>query len=143
MNRNMTTAVAAGLTRSTRSKRIIPDTYCSKGIFACWTLMLLLRGVPGSLCFSVVSSSSLSSAAARPHPILVSAAHKVVKGRHSITRQTFQTRYCSTNQDFDDSSRNNNHKMRVLGVCGGIGSGKSEACRIMVSKLGCAAHIGE
>jgi len=103
--------------------------------------MLLLRGVPGSLCFSVVSSSSLSSAAARPHPILISAAHKVVKGRHSITRQTFQTRYCSTNQDFDDSSRNNNHKMRVLGVCGGIGSGKSEACRIMVSKLGCAAHI--
>eukprot|EP00978_Attheya_sp_CCMP212_P005861 scaffold13078_cov48-Attheya_sp.AAC.2 len=152
---NMTTAVAAGLTRSsTRSKRILPDTYgpsqktnsccwtSSKGIFACWTLMLLLRGIPGSLCFSVVSFSSLNSAAAaHPHPILVSAFQKVVKGRHSSTRQTFRTRYCSTNQDFGVSRNNNDHKMRVLGVCGGIGSGKSEACRILVSKLGCAAHI--
>eukprot|EP00540_Astrosyne_radiata_P008713 CAMPEP_0116841222 /NCGR_PEP_ID=MMETSP0418-20121206/10802_1 /TAXON_ID=1158023 /ORGANISM="Astrosyne radiata, Strain 13vi08-1A" /LENGTH=232 /DNA_ID=CAMNT_0004471619 /DNA_START=125 /DNA_END=823 /DNA_ORIENTATION=+ len=31
--------------------------------------------------------------------------------------------------------------IRVLGVCGGIGSGKSQACKILVEKLGCLAHI--
>ncbi len=33
--------------------------------------------------------------------------------------------------------------MRILGICGGIGSGKSTACRLMVDSLGCAARIGE
>ena len=34
-------------------------------------------------------------------------------------------------------------KMKILGVCGGIGSGKSTACQLMVDSLGCAACIGE
>ena len=31
--------------------------------------------------------------------------------------------------------------VKVLGVCGGIGSGKSAACKILVSQLNCLAHI--
>jgi dephospho-CoA kinase len=33
--------------------------------------------------------------------------------------------------------------MKILGVCGGIGSGKSTACTLMVDALGCADRIGE
>jgi dephospho-CoA kinase len=33
--------------------------------------------------------------------------------------------------------------MKILGVCGGIGSGKSTACKLMVDALGCADRIGE
>ena len=33
------------------------------------------------------------------------------------------------------------NKMKILGVCGGIGSGKSTACELMVDKLGCVARI--
>jgi len=32
-------------------------------------------------------------------------------------------------------------KMKILGICGGIGSGKSTACQLMVDKLGCVARI--
>ena len=32
-------------------------------------------------------------------------------------------------------------RVRVLGVCGGIGSGKTAACKILVSELNCLAHI--
>ena len=31
--------------------------------------------------------------------------------------------------------------VRVLGVCGGIGSGKSTACKLLVNSCGCLAHI--
>ena len=31
--------------------------------------------------------------------------------------------------------------VKVLGVCGGIGSGKSAVCKILVSELNCLAHI--
>lgn len=33
--------------------------------------------------------------------------------------------------------------MKILGVCGGIGSGKSTACKLMVDALGCVGRIGE
>ena len=33
-------------------------------------------------------------------------------------------------------------RIRILGVCGGIGSGKSMACNLLVSDLGCISHIG-
>jgi hypothetical protein len=32
-------------------------------------------------------------------------------------------------------------QFKVLGVCGGIGSGKSSACKLLVSELGCLAHL--
>jgi RecA/RadA recombinase len=34
-------------------------------------------------------------------------------------------------------------QLKILGVCGGIGSGKSTACKLLVSELNCAAHIGK
>ena len=36
---------------------------------------------------------------------------------------------------------NNTSGMKILGICGGIGSGKSTACQLMVNKLGCAGLI--
>jgi type II secretory pathway predicted ATPase ExeA len=42
-----------------------------------------------------------------------------------------------------DSNNNINDRVRLLGVCGGIGSGKSVACRLLVSDLDCLAHIGK
>lgn len=42
------------------------------------------------------------------------------------------------------STRSNNEcisDFQVLGVCGGIGSGKSSASKILVSDLGCLAHL--
>lgn len=33
------------------------------------------------------------------------------------------------------------NKMKILGICGGIGSGKSTACQLMVDNLGCVARI--
>lgn len=33
--------------------------------------------------------------------------------------------------------------MKILGICGGIGSGKSTACQLMVDSLGCVARIGK
>ena len=34
-------------------------------------------------------------------------------------------------------------QIRVLGICGGIGSGKSTVCQVLVSEFGCLGHIGE
>ena len=33
--------------------------------------------------------------------------------------------------------------LKILGVCGGIGSGKSTACKLMVDVLGCVDRIGK
>ena len=33
-------------------------------------------------------------------------------------------------------------RIRVLGICGGIGSGKSTVCQTLVSELGCLGCIG-
>lgn len=56
-----------------------------------------------------------------------------------------------TSIDNNDNNNNNNDEiasikdrdtaLRVLGVCGGIGSGKSQACRLLVDKLGCRVHL--
>jgi dephospho-CoA kinase len=45
----------------------------------------------------------------------------------------------SATSDSNESSS----PIKVLGVCGGIGSGKSQACKLLVSDLGCVSHIGE
>lgn len=48
-------------------------------------------------------------------------------------------------EDIDSAStqtdNSNSKKMKILGICGGIGSGKSTACELMVDKLGCVARI--
>lgn len=40
-----------------------------------------------------------------------------------------------------ESSEKDDRRVKVLGVCGGIGSGKSTACKLLVSDLGCIAHL--
>jgi hypothetical protein len=41
------------------------------------------------------------------------------------------------------SESNEKSSFKVLGVCGGIGSGKSSASKLLVSDLGCLAHLGK
>jgi polynucleotide 5'-kinase involved in rRNA processing len=41
----------------------------------------------------------------------------------------------------NESTESKDH-FRVLGVCGGIGSGKSQACKLLLSELGCLDHLG-
>jgi hypothetical protein len=48
----------------------------------------------------------------------------------------------SNDDDTSNDSRANKSNVRILGVCGGIGSGKSKACELLVSELGCISHIG-
>lgn len=49
----------------------------------------------------------------------------------------------TTSLDADDGNDGSEQKQKVkiLGVCGGIGSGKSTACQLMVDSLGCMARI--
>lgn len=46
-----------------------------------------------------------------------------------------------TTKAIDNDSKSSNFK--VLGVCGGIGSGKSTASKLLVSGLGCLEHLGK
>ncbi|KAL9188948.1 hypothetical protein ACHAXT_011438 [Thalassiosira profunda] len=54
---------------------------------------------------------------------------------HHISRRSFVLR-ASTSEELGAEG-----SMKILGVCGGIGSGKSTACELMVDKLGCAGRI--
>ncbi|KAL3809344.1 hypothetical protein ACHAXA_009052 [Cyclostephanos tholiformis] len=45
------------------------------------------------------------------------------------------------NDGGDERTDSGGGGMKILGICGGIGSGKSTACRLMVDSLGCAARI--
>ena len=54
-----------------------------------------------------------------------------------------QQRQITTIHASSENSRSDTNNMKILGVCGGIGSGKSTACQLMVDSLGCVARIGE
>jgi polynucleotide 5'-kinase involved in rRNA processing len=43
----------------------------------------------------------------------------------------------------DNHKPRSTNEVKILGVCGGIGSGKSSACKLLVSELSCLAHIGK
>jgi len=58
---------------------------------------------------------------------------------HQCRRQ----RQITTIHASSENSGGDTNKMKILGVCGGIGSGKSTACQLMVDSLGCVALIGE
>jgi dephospho-CoA kinase len=47
----------------------------------------------------------------------------------------------SENSCNPDDTGNARSSIKVLGVCGGIGSGKSSASKLLVSELGCLAHL--
>jgi len=44
---------------------------------------------------------------------------------------------------FCDSCDMSGDDIKILGICGGIGSGKSTACKLMVDALGCIDRIGQ
>jgi hypothetical protein len=48
----------------------------------------------------------------------------------------------NTNQDDPIDRNQKSNGFRILGICGGIGSGKSTACHLLVSQFRCIAHIG-
>lgn len=56
-------------------------------------------------------------------------------------RSQLEASTMSTNQAQTEETAKASPRVRVLGVCGGIGSGKSAACKILVSELNCLAHI--
>jgi ABC-type multidrug transport system fused ATPase/permease subunit len=56
---------------------------------------------------------------------------------------SFARRVSQVSLTMSSSTQANNSQFQVLGVCGGIGSGKSSACQLLVSALGCIAHLGE
>lgn len=47
----------------------------------------------------------------------------------------------SSNKNNPSKSSSSTNRIRILGVCGGIGCGKSSACRNLVERLGCLGHI--
>jgi len=47
------------------------------------------------------------------------------------------------NERMEELKQESKNLVKVLGIGGGIGSGKSSACKLLVSDLGCIAHIGE
>ncbi|KAG7362194.1 dephospho-CoA kinase [Nitzschia inconspicua] len=57
---------------------------------------------------------------------------------------TTATTIMSTKSDIpssSSSSSSSSSKLKVLGVCGGIGSGKSTACKLLVSQCDCLEHL--
>ena len=58
---------------------------------------------------------------------------------HQCRRQ----RQITTTMQASENGVSDTNNMKILGVCGGIGSGKSTACQLMVDSLGCVARIGE
>ena len=49
----------------------------------------------------------------------------------------------TNNKEYDQSNQPKQQEIKVLGVCGGIGSGKSSACKLLVTELGCLEHLGK
>ena len=45
--------------------------------------------------------------------------------------------------EFEIEAEEKHDEIKILGVRGGIGSGKSTACKVMVDFLGCVDRIGE
>ena len=54
---------------------------------------------------------------------------------------TSNTNSKATGYETTDIIKNKVDNIRILGICGGIGSGKSTACKLMVESLGCLALI--
>lgn len=88
--------------------------------------------------FGVLLSLGISSIAAPLQFIFVSAFSSLCP---PAFRATDQRLYSS--RVFNQAQSDMCDDMKILGVCGGIGSGKSTACKLMVDALGCADRIGE
>ena len=61
--------------------------------------------------------------------------------RHKLNSKHNQFRPLGMARNVTTTSTRDICEVKVLGICGGIGSGKSAACKTLVSELNCLAHI--
>ena len=106
-------------------------------------LIITWSGLQYSSAFqstSYASTSSISSSC-RSNLTSISSTHKTIslRLRHQNSHSRSQL-FSAAAEDHEIKTPVVN-KMKILGVCGGIGSGKSTACQLMVDKLGCVARI--
>jgi hypothetical protein len=66
--------------------------------------------------------------------------HSLRKASPLFTTRRIALLACEYQQNHHPQTIN---EVKILGVCGGIGSGKSSACKLLVSELSCLAHIGK
>ena len=112
-------------------------------------LIIICTSLPSCLvvAFQQAASSSSSSISTS---ITISSVYKI--SPHHLHNQNKHHHHrlpllfaADAVEDVDNTStqtdNSNNKKMKILGICGGIGSGKSTACELMVDKLGCVARI--
>lgn len=65
----------------------------------------------------------------------------VPRTRHRLYTKSSDDKYTAI--EMPSQTEEKDPTIRVLGICGGIGSGKSMACKLLVSDLGCLSHIGK
>jgi len=85
--------------------------------------------------FQSTSSASISSSCRSTCEQNTKLQHQRCQNRHSWSP------LFSAASEFHEITTPLVSKMKILGICGGIGSGKSTACQLMVDKLGCVARI--
>mmetsp|Transcript_2731 Transcript_2731/g.5907 ORF Transcript_2731/g.5907 Transcript_2731/m.5907 type:complete len:361 (-) Transcript_2731:2-1084(-) len=61
--------------------------------------------------------------------------------RTCISGKKIGIKLMCTKVNGETTNSNTTPKMIILGICGGIGSGKSTACKLLVDSLGCAGRI--
>ena len=89
----------------------------------------------GRIATCVVSSLGSLSAAAQVRFAYAFSSHQTPVS--VVSKRLFQNKLSSSVQgDMDE------YGTKILGVCGGICSGKSTACKLMVDELGCLDRIG-
>lgn len=111
-------------------------------------LIIICTSLPS--CLVVAFQQAASSSPSISKSTISSSVYKISSHHHLHNQNKHHHRLpllfaADAVEDIDNTStqtdNSNNKKMKILGICGGIGSGKSSACELMVDKLGCVARI--
>ena len=108
------------------------------------TLLILL-----SLYYIVCSSQphtipGASAFAEQPaNAIYNPRAKSTIKSGDKASTRALEMSSTTNDKESDQRNQPKQQEIKVLGVCGGIGSGKSSACKLLVSELGCLEHLGK
>ena len=104
-----------------------------------WTRLHSSRAFVGTFASSKSISSSCASITLKSNRC-----EQKIRTSQPLRRQNRQSwsplRSSAAEEDLDKTAPSVS-KMKILGICGGIGSGKSTECQLMVDKLGCVATI--